>query len=137
MTANCLLDANILVYAVSNNAFEQEKKRRALELIRSADFGVSAQVLQEFYVTATRKLKLPILPEEALAFIRPLAGFPFVPVDFELIDEGIALSKRYQISYWDGAIIAAAERLSAKILYSEDLNHQQLYGTVTVINPFK
>jgi predicted nucleic acid-binding protein len=49
---------------------------------------------------------------------------------------GIALSRRYQVSYWDGAIIAAAQEMGASVLYSEDLNHQQVYGAVTVINPF-
>ena len=136
MTAECFLDANVLVYAVSNVPAEAEKKKRALELIDSEDVGVSAQVLQEFYVTVTRKLKQPISEDEALKFIRSLSAFPLVPVDFALIQRAAALSQRFQISYWDAAIIAAAERLSAKMLYSEDLSHGQRYGSVTVINPF-
>ena len=136
MAVDCFLDANVLIYAVSQAPAEAEKKNRALELINIENFGVSAQVLQEFYVIVTRKLKQPISSEDALKFIRPLSVFPLVPVDFALIQRGAALSQRFQISYWDGAVIAAAERLSAKIVYSEDLNHGQKYGVVTVINPF-
>ena len=136
MTAECFLDANVLVYAVSKAPAEAGKKKRALELIEGEDFGVSAQVLQEFYVTVTRKLKQPIPADEALKFLRPLAAFPFVPVDFALMQRAIAVSQRFQISYWDGAVIAAAERLSARTLYSEDLNNGQRYGSVLVVNPF-
>jgi predicted nucleic acid-binding protein len=53
------------------------------------------------------------------------------------VANGIAYSRRYQISYWDGAILAAAERLNAPILYTEDLNHDQTYGSVRVVNPFR
>ena len=53
-----------------------------------------------------------------------------------LIKVAIEISWRYRISYWDGAILAAAERLGAEVLYTEDLNHGQAYGTVRVINPF-
>jgi predicted nucleic acid-binding protein len=135
-SANCLLDANILVYAVSKSPVEAVKKKRALELILDKDFGLSAQVLQEFYVTVTRKLKQPIPHDEAMEFLSSLAAFPLIPVDFELIRRGAEVSQRFQISYWDGAIISAAERLTAQILYSEDLSHNQLYGSVKVINPF-
>jgi predicted nucleic acid-binding protein len=136
MAVDCFLDANVLVYSVSEAPAERAKKQRALELVSKANFGVSAQVLQEFYVTVTRKLKQPIPHEDALKFIRTLSAFPFVPVDFLLIDRAAFVSQRFQMSYWDGAVIAAAERLEAKIVYSEDLNDCQKYGNVTVINPF-
>ena len=53
-----------------------------------------------------------------------------------MVIAGIDHARRYQLSYWDGAIIAAAERLGARVLYSEDLNHGQTYGSVRVENPF-
>lgn len=59
-----------------------------------------------------------------------------VPVDHGLVVEGVRNSVKYQISYWDGAIIAGAERLRSSRVYSEDLNHGQTYGTVVVHNPF-
>jgi predicted nucleic acid-binding protein len=57
-------------------------------------------------------------------------------IDPSLIRTAIATSQRYLIAYWDGAILAAAERLGAEIVYTEDLNHGQRYGPVQVINPF-
>jgi predicted nucleic acid-binding protein len=93
-------------------------------------------VLAEFYNVATRKGARPLTPETAERWVRTLAKKPCQSIDPAVVLAGIALSQRYQISYWDGAIIAAAERLGAKILYSEDLNHGQTYGSVRVENPF-
>ena len=59
------------------------------------------------------------------------------PLSVDLVSEAIATSQRYLINYWDAALLAAAERLEAPVLYTEDLNHQQKYGSVTVINPFR
>lgn len=112
------------------------KKKAAMDLLENADFGLSAQVIQEFYVTVTRKIKKPLQPDEALAYIVHMETFPSVPVDAGLITEGIRNSVKYQISYWDGAILAAAGRLGSRIVYSEDLNHNQQYGKVKVVNPF-
>ena len=136
MTADCLLDTNILVYAVDTAPNNRSKRAIAIELIRQKDFGLSAQVLQEFYVTVTRKFTKPLAPKKTLAFLDNFQAFPTVPTDRSLITLGIRNSIKYQVSYWDGAILAAAERLKVSILYSEDLNHLQRYGTVQVINPF-
>jgi predicted nucleic acid-binding protein len=65
-----------------------------------------------------------------------LADQPGIATDEVIVKRGIEISVRYQISYWDGAIIAAAEALGAKTLYSEDLSHGQTYGDVEVRNPF-
>ena len=62
--------------------------------------------------------------------------FPTVPTDYPLVVAAVELSLRYRISYWDGAILAAAEALEASILYTEDLNHGQEYGSVRAHNPF-
>lgn len=136
MTADCLLDTNILVYAVDSAPASQSKRAVAIKLIQTVDFGLCAQVWQEFYVTVTRKFTQPIDPETALAFLDRFQAFPTIPTDRNLITLGIRNSIKYQLSYWDGAILAAAERLQATTLYSEDLNHQQRYGAVQVINPF-
>ena len=136
MIVECLLDTNILVYAVDSTPVNSEKKAKALELIEKADFGLSTQIMQEFYVTVTRKFKKPLSSEEAALFLEQLNAFPVISTDYGIITDGIRNSIEYQISYWDGAILAAAERLKARILYSEDLNQGQLYGTVTVIDPF-
>jgi len=136
MSVNAFLDTNVLIYAVSSDPAEAPKKEIALELIENTDFGLSAQVLQEFYVNVTGKIALPIAPDEAVALLEQLRHFPMVLTDYPLIVAGIEAALRSGISYWDGAIIAAAERLGASTLYTEDLNHGQRYASVRAVNPF-
>ena len=137
MIVDCFLDTNVLVYAVSGAPSEADKKARARELIARGQFGTSGQVLQEFFVTVTRKIKQPLSIERAIEVIDAFDGLPCVHVDPQLVREGALQAQRHQISYWDGAIVAAAERLGATILYSEDLNDDQTYGSVRVLNPFR
>ena len=135
-TAESFLDTNVLVYAVSSAPGEAAKKRIALDLIATADFGLSAQVLQELYVTVTRKAVRPLPVDRTLALLEDLRRFPLVETDWPLVVAAIEASVRFGISYWDGAIVAAATRLGATILYTEDLNHGQLYGEIRALNPF-
>ncbi len=137
MNADVVLDTNILVYAASKASEDAAKARVALELIASTQFGVSAQILQEFYVTTTRKLRVKLSHHQALDWIESLEAFPCINVDASLVYQGAERAERYQLSYWDGTIIAAAERLAAHTVYSEDLGDGQLYGPIRVVNPFK
>ena len=136
MSVECFLDTNILVYAVSSAEADAAKRAKALELVQEADFGLSAQVLQEFYVTVTRKIRKPLAPELAVALMEEYRVFPTVPTDYPLIVSAVEVSLRHGVSYWDGAILAAAEVLEAPILYTEDLSHGQRYGSVRAVNPF-
>ncbi len=136
MNASVFFDTNVLVYAAVGGGKEDRKRRRALELIDEEDFGTSAQVLQEFFVSVVRKAARPLSPLQALEWIEEWSVFPCQPVDHRLVRIAIERSSRYRISYWDAAIIAAAEALGAKTVYSEDLNDGQQYGTVRVVNPF-
>lgn len=136
MSADSFLDTNILVYAAAHDESAVTKRRRALDLIEAEEFALSAQVLQEFYVTVTRKFDVPLTPDEALDWIEQLEAFPCVPIDAALVKIGADISVRHRISYWDGSILAAAEVAGAGILYSEDLNDGQFYDGVQVINPF-
>ena len=136
MSVECFLDTNILVYAVSSAEVDAPKREKALELIRQTQFGLSAQVLQEFYVTVTRKIRKPLSPALAVALLDEYRVFPSVPTDYPLIVSAVELSLRYGISYWDGAILAAADTLEAPILYTEDLAHERRYGRVRAVNPF-
>ena len=136
MNVGAFMDTNVLVYAAAGREKEAAKRARALDLIDEVDFGPSAQVLQEFYVTVVRKVEAPLSPGEALAWIEQLEAFPCQPLDASLVKLGVEISQRYRISYWDGAIVAAAEALGARTLFTEDLNHDQTYGTVRVVNPF-
>ena len=136
MSVEAFLDTNILIYAVSSDPAEAPKKEKALALIEKTDFGLSAQVLQEFYVNVTRKIAHPIAPTEAVALLEQFRCFPMVWTDYPLIVSGIEVALRFGLSYWDGAIIAAAERLDAPTLYTEDLAHRKRYGPVQAVNPF-
>jgi predicted nucleic acid-binding protein len=107
-------------------------------LIGRSHFGISTQVLQEFYTAAIKPKRLSrvLTPLEALEWIADLDRQPCAVVDKKLIQIAIQISQRYRISYWDGAILAAAERLGTEIVYIEDLSHGQSYGPVRVVNPF-
>lgn len=135
MTCDVFLDSNILVYAAVPSGNEEHKQRIANSIVDNFQFGISAQVLQEFYVV-TQRVPTPLSQAEVKEWLEMLEEFPCVNVDASLVRSGIAVSQRYQISYWDGAIIAAAELLGAETLYTEDLNHEQIYGSVQVVNPF-
>jgi predicted nucleic acid-binding protein len=136
MPVECFLDTNVLVYAAAGRGAEEAKRQRALALIENEDFGLSAQVLQEFFVTVVRKIKLPLSAERALEWIEQLGVFPCLPIDTNLVKIAIEKGERHRISYWDAAIIAAAEALGAKTLYTEDLGHERRYGSVTAVDPF-
>jgi predicted nucleic acid-binding protein len=93
-------------------------------------------VLQKFYVTVVKKAARPLSAELATEWIEQGIAFPCQPVDHQLLCIAVEQSERYRISYWDAAILAAAEALGAATVYSEDLNSGQHYGSVRVLNPF-
>lgn len=136
MTVSVFFDTNVLVYAAMGTGKEERKRHRALELIDSTDFGTSAQVLQEFFVTVVKKASRPLSPAQALEWIEQWTAFPCQPIDHQLVRIAVERSARYAISYWDAAIVAAAEALGAHTVYSEDLNDGQQYGQIRVVNPF-
>ncbi len=137
--AGLFFDTNILLYAARHKltGIDAAKRSIAEELIADHDFNISGQVLAEFYANAIKKGPHQLSEDEAGEWVERLAVQPCVPVDVDLVRSGMALSTRYQLSYWDGAIIAAAHESDADLLYTEDLNDGQRYGGVTAINPFK
>ena len=135
-SARQFIDTNVLVYAAVGAGEHEPKRKRALALIDSEEFGTSAQVLQEFFVTVVRKAARPLPASEALEWIEQWVAFPCQQIDHQLVRIAIELSERFLISYWDAVILAAAEALGASTVYSEDLNDGQLYGRVRVVNPF-
>lgn len=135
-SSEVFLDTNILLYAALGREHAGHRWERAREIVLSEDYCTSGQVLAEFYTNVTRKGATPLTPDKAREWVRIVAMKPCQPVTPEVVLAGIDHARRYQLSYWDGAIIAAAERLGAKTVYSEDLNHGQTYGSVRVVNPF-
>jgi predicted nucleic acid-binding protein len=131
-------DTNILLYAISPNPQEEAKRARANTLLDHDDGALSVQVLQEFYVQAT-KPKLPgrLSHELAVDFIRAWTRFTVQDVTLAVLEHALRLKARHRFSYWDSAIIAAAHALGCQTLYSEDLSHGQRIDGLTIINPFR
>ena len=131
------VDTNVLLYAVSSLPEDARKRRRARELLREQDLAVSVQVFQEFYHQATRPTRPERLSDaDAIAFLETLLKFPVQDVTLALFRDAVAVSRRFRLSYWDGAILAAARASGCDAVYSEDLSDQQDYDGLRVINPF-
>ena len=114
------------------------KAEIAQTLLSSRDIVLSVQVLQQFYVQATRQSRAnPLTHDEALARIRTWRRFPTVDITTGILDDALAIKACYQLSYWDSAIIAAAKEGNCTEVLSEDMNDGQDYGGVKMINPFK
>lgn len=87
-------------------------------------------------MVVTRKVEVPLKPAAVLDWIEQLEVFPCAEISPALVKLGAVISERYRISYWDGAILAAAESLGARMVYTEDLSDGQSYGPVRAVNPF-
>jgi len=131
------VDTNVLLYAISSDPAEATKADRAVALLNEPDLALSVQVLQEFYVQATRPTApVRMTHDEAVAVIATLLRFPVQETTVPLVQLALATRARWQISYWDAAIVAAARLLGCENLYSEDLQHNQDFDGVRVVNPF-
>ena len=131
------VDTNVLVYAVSPAPEEADKRRAAQRIIVAGDLALSVQVLQEFYHQVTRRTRQdPLSGQQALSFLASIDAFPIAPITAALFHSAVDISLRYRLSYWDAAILAAANSMGCDAVYSEDLNDQQDYGGLRVINPF-
>ena len=130
------LDTHSLIYATSQAADHLPKRERARRWVARADWGVSTQVLMEFFAQARRE-KHGLLPTAAQAFVERIAARrPVVAVDKGIVLEALALRHRHYLTHWDAAILCAARRLGAATLVSEDLETGRNYEGVTVLNPF-
>lgn len=131
------VDTNILLYAVSSEPDEQVKASIARQILTERDLALSAQVLGEFYVQATRDSRPDALShDDAADFVRSLRRFPVQGITPDIAGAAIDSRKRFTISYWDAAIIEAARSLGCQVVLSEDLADGQDYGGVVVTNPF-
>jgi predicted nucleic acid-binding protein len=132
------VDTNVLLYAVSSAPKESGKARIARQILDAEDLAVSVQVLQEFYVQATRPAKPGRLtPKQAGALVEAFLRFHIQDLTVSLMIAAQVASERFRISYWDAAIVEAARSLGCETLLSEDLSHGQNYAGVRVTNPFR
>ena len=132
------VDTNVLVYAYDESDPKRQKVAEKLvtQLIDSDRIRLSTQVLQEFYVTMTRKVATPLDPAEALGLLDDFSAWPVLATDYAMIREAVMLSIDAVISFWDALVVVAAKRSGAAILFTEDLSHGQRILDVEVSNPF-
>lgn len=134
----CFFDTNILVYTV--DASDPPRREAAIaclaKAVRDDTIALSTQVLQEFYNITTRKLKPPLSRREAAQQIAHLSAFDIVGATSSSILAATELADKHQMDWRDALILEAALRANADVLYSEDGQHGQRFGTLTVTNPF-
>lgn len=130
-------DTSVLVYAVSREPAERLKAAHANGILDSGDVVLSSQVLQEFYVHATRPSRRHRLShDQAVAFIETLLAHPVQEITSALVLAAAATAERFRISYWDAAILEAARAAGCDVVVSEDLADGEDYAGVRVQNPF-
>lgn len=138
MKDSVFVDTNILVYA--RDTSEPEKQAVAENLLKhlfEQRIGrISAQVLNEYYVTVTQKLKPGMSSEDAWADVMVFQHWNPVPVDLRLLEQGYLFQQQYCLSWWDALILGAAALADCRQVYSEDLSHGQIYFGIQVVNPF-
>ncbi len=139
MTSKTFIDSNVLVYSVDESPAEKDKHMRAVELLSAQpeSLVVSTQVLQEFYVATTRKLKTPLSEERAAKAVRGIAKLDVVNVDVLLVLAAIDTSRTAHLSLWDSLIVEAASRGGCDRVLSEDLSTGQVIRGIKVENPFR
>ena len=131
-------DTNVFVYLFDQDAPAKQARARRLfaEQGRAGHIVLSPQVLQELYVTVTRKLARPVSQQAALAAITHLSTFTMVAVDGGTVLRATHLHQRASLSFWDALIVQAALEGNCKRLYSEDLQTGRSFGELVIENPF-
>lgn len=138
MTAPVFVDANVLVYA--RDAREQAKQPRAAEWIarlwRDHSGRTSTQVLSEYYVTVTRKVRPRVTPEDAWNDVKSFLAWRPQPIDEALLQRAREIERRHLLSWWDSMVVAAAQLQNCELLLTEDLHDGAVFGAVTIRSPF-
>lgn len=137
MSDKFFLDTNVLIYAIEADGPDPDKFAAAQDLVRGENVCLSTQVLGEFYRAVTSPMRTsPLTHNEAVAWVQLWKRHDVRPVTVPHVDLALEITDRYQVSCFDGLIIAAARLSGCDVLYSEDLNHGQDYGGIQVENPF-
>lgn len=138
MNPRVFLDTNVLLYSISRDPAESDKRDRAGDLLDRPDCALSVQVLQEFYVQATRASGRDALPHHlAAGLVRTWLRFEVQDLTVAVMTGALEIRAAEGFSYWDCAIISAARALGCRELFTEDLSHGRVVGGVTIINPFR
>lgn len=134
------VDTNILLYAISKDPLERRKAEIAIDILAAPvrELALSVQVLQEFFVQATRVSREGALPHRlAEDYVDHWQAFEVQDNTLELSRAAVTSCRRFKLSYWDAAIIEAARLGGCDTVLSEDLSDGQSYGGVRVRNPFR
>jgi predicted nucleic acid-binding protein len=132
------VDTNVLLYAISRDPAEHEKAIQADRILSARDLGLSVQVLQEFYVQATRATRDDaITHEQATQLVESFLRFPVQEITTGVLLAALGTRNRFSISYWDAAIVEAARALGCEVVLSEDLTDGADYAGIRVENPFR
>jgi len=138
MSGTVFVDTNVLVYV--RDRTEPDKQRRAAEwmaaLWDTRRGRLSIQVLQEYYVTVTRKLEVPRTLEEAREDLLSLRAWDPVVIDENILEDGWAVQDRFGFSWWDALIVAAAARAGSRWILTEDFQDGQEVFGLRIVNPF-
>lgn len=138
MSALRFLDTNILLYSISRDRREAAKREIAVELLDRSDNALSVQVLQEFYVQATRSTRPDALPHDiAVGLIRTWLRFPVQDITIAVMSAALEIRQRVGLSYWDAAIVAAAAQMGCREVLSENMAHGRDISGVVTVNPFR
>jgi predicted nucleic acid-binding protein len=138
MAARRFIDTNVLLYSISGDSAEEAKRDRAIALLAADDLGLSAQVLQEFYVQATRPTRRDALPHDiAAGLVRAWSRFPVQEISLTIVTSALEIHEAHGFSYWDSAIVAAAQALGCRQLLTEDMSHGRRIGDLTIHDPFR
>ncbi len=136
MTGRCFVDANVFVYA--RDPRHGAKHARAAEWIahlwRERLGRTSVQVLSEYYLVATRKLRVPA--DAAWDDVRALFAWQPQPSDEALLRRAREVEERWRLPWWDSLVVAAAQLQECDLLLTEDLQDGAKFGSVTVHSPF-
>ena len=134
---SAFVDTNILLYAVLPDPSNAAKRAIARTILAADNISLSMQVVQEFTAQATRPTRANALSlDEAERMVAVWRRFPVLPTTLELYDLGIALMRRYRLSYWDSIIVAAAKLQGCETLFSEDMQDGLHIDGLTIRNPF-
>ena len=132
------IDTNILLYSISRDPAEEAKRDIAIALLETGNLALSVQVLQEFYVQATRATRPDALAHEiAVGLLRTWLRFNVQEITLPVMISALEIKAIYRLSYWDAAIVAAARALGCRELLSEDMSHGREVEGVTINDPFR
>jgi predicted nucleic acid-binding protein len=132
------LDTNILLYSISRNPAESLKRDRAVALLDDDSGSLSIQVLQEFYVQATRSSRADAVPHDlAAGLLEAWSRFRIQDMTLPVLNSALRIRKVYGFSFWDSAIVAAALALGCNRVYTEDLTHGQVVDGLAIVDPFR